>query len=156
MSGPALRPVGGAHAPVLAALHALCFGDGSVTGPPWPEKAFADLLALPGCFGLLALDGEVPVGLVLVQVAVDEAEILTIGTHPHRRRLGIGRHLMQAALAEAAVRGATRMILEVAETNLPASQLYAWLGFADVGRRRAYYRLPGGAVDARILARTLT
>ncbi len=46
-------------------------------------------------------------------------------------------------------------MLEVAITNQGARQLYERLGFCEVGRRPAYYRRDGKAVDALILARDL-
>jgi ribosomal-protein-alanine N-acetyltransferase len=44
------------------------------------------------------------------------------------------------------------MFLEVAEDNAAALALYTAAGFATTGRRRAYYRRPGGLlVDALML-----
>jgi ribosomal-protein-alanine N-acetyltransferase len=49
-----------------------------------------------------------------------------------------------------------RLFLEVAADNAAALRLYKGLGFAAVGRRKAYYRRPGGQpVDAVVLALAL-
>ncbi len=101
-------------------------------------------LGLPGVFGLVDGRG----GFVLARVAADEAEILTLAVAPAMRRHGLGRELMQAAMAAAAGRGAASVALEVAERNAAARSLYAGLGFAGVGRRRGYY---GAGGDALIL-----
>lgn len=154
-AAPCIVPAGLAHAPVLAALHALAFADPDVTGPAWDEAAFAQLLALPGTQGLLALAGEEPAGLVLLRTAAAEAEILTIGTVPAARGRGIGQALLQAAAAAACDSGAQEMFLEVAATNHPAYRLYDRCGFAAVGRRRGYYHTAAGAVDALVLRRPL-
>jgi len=53
-------------------------------------------------------------------------------------------------------RGATRVFLEVAETNAAARALYAAMGYERLGLRRGYYRDPAaGSVDALVLGRDL-
>ncbi len=137
-----IRPAQRGDAAALAALHALAF-------PPaeaWGADAMLLMLEMPGAFGLWQ-PGE---GLVLARVALDEAEILTIGVVPAARRRGVGAALLVAALAEAGARGAGAMFLEVAADNAAALALYAALGFSPVGRRRHYY---GPGRDARVLRR---
>ena len=130
-------------AALLAALHAGCFaGDAR-----WDELAMAALLTMPGCFAVADPDG-----LALARVAADEAELLTVGVLPRARRRGVGCALLRASGEEAARRGATRLFLEVAETNAPARALYAQAGLVEVGRRRRYY--PNGD-DALVLALSL-
>lgn len=151
----ALLPAGPAHAALLAALHQAAFADPGISGPPWDEAAFASLLATPGSFAFVAQTAAGPAGLVLARRAADEAEILTIGILPARRQNGLGRRLLEAAAEAARAAGADRLFLEVAENNLPARALYLAAGFREAGRRRGYYRLAGGAVDALLLARPL-
>jgi ribosomal-protein-alanine N-acetyltransferase len=140
----------GAEAAALcAALHAGGIGS---AGPAWDEAAFAALLAQPGRRALVASEGGEPVGLLLLGLAADEAEILALAVLPAARRRGIGRALVAAACSRAAARGAQRLLLEVAEGNAAARALYGALGFVPVGRRRGYY--PGGG-DALVLARPL-
>jgi ribosomal-protein-alanine N-acetyltransferase len=145
-----IAPAGVEGAALLAALHA---GGIGAAGPAWDEAAFASLLGLPGRIALVAAEGEDPAGFVLLGVAADEAEIITLAVLPRARRRGIGRALAMAAAAHAAASGATRLFLEVAEDNGPALALYAGAGFVAVGRRRGYY---GGVVDARVLALSLS
>jgi ribosomal-protein-alanine N-acetyltransferase len=135
---------------VAAALHAV-----SGLHEHWDAATFAELIAMPGTAGRLALDGDMPVGLVLWRVAADEAEILTICTAPDRRRQGAGRFLLEAAIAAISATGGRRLLLEVAVDNGPAIALYGALGFTEAGRRRGYYRNAQGAVDALILAREI-
>ncbi len=142
----ALRPLDLAMTEVAAALH-----DASGFHEPWNAHAFAELLAMPGTAGMLALAGEEPAGLVLWRVAADEAEILTICTLPSHRRGGVGRHLLAAATQAMAAAGVHKLFLEVAVDNAAAIALYRAFGFAEEGRRRDYYRGPAGTVDALIL-----
>ncbi len=119
----------------MAAIHAASF-------PPrerWGEDAMRLQLELPGAFGLIDARG----GFVLARVAADEAEILSIAVMPKARRVGLGRTLLTAAIAEARARGAAAVFLEVAAANAAARALYAQAGFREVGTRPNYY--PGGA-----------
>ena len=128
-------------AEALAALHAEAFD------APWSASAFADLLVQPGV--LLEAESD---GFVLVQVAADEAEILTLAVRPAARRSGLATRLVEAVSRQAAVMGATRLFLEVAEDNAAARALYARLGFEPAGRRPRYYARPDGRpVDALLL-----
>lgn len=141
----------------VARLHAQCFAD-----DPWDKTALARLLELPGCIGLVAEVGSPDggngqsVGFILLQVAVDQAEILTIGVDPSWRGGGLGAALLGHAAVLAAARGARALFLEVAEDNAEALALYQRVGFRPSGRRRGYYRRrSGGAVDALVLTRKL-
>ncbi len=137
-------PAAKAEAPALATLHAQAF-------PPeeaWGPDAMVLMLDMPGAFGLWRPDA----GLVLARVVLDEAEILTLAVVPAARRQGLGATLLAAALAEAARRGATAMLLEVAKANQPARALYAAQGFTQVGLRRRYY---ANGDDALLLRRTI-
>jgi ribosomal-protein-alanine N-acetyltransferase len=89
---------------------------------------------------------------ILVQVAADESEILSIATLPAARRLGLARALIMQAAAEASKNTAIAMFLEVAEDNFAALALYRDCGFTAQGRRRAYYvRRGGSSADALTL-----
>jgi ribosomal-protein-alanine N-acetyltransferase len=143
-----IAPPGPDAAALLAALHQAAF-----PADPWSDSAMARLLAMPGAFALIATLDDEPAGFVLARVAADEAEIVTLGVAPAHARRDIGRHLLAAAAAEAGRRGATRLFLEVAETNDAARRLYAADGFGEAGRRRRYY--PDGG-DAVVLARPLS
>lgn len=131
----------------LAALHAEAFD------APWTASDFAGLLETPGTVAVAAGDLE---GFVLLRVTVDEAEILTIAVRPLERRRGVGRRLVEAALAAASARGADSLWLEVAADNTAALSLYEAARFGIVGRRPGYYkRAEGGRMDAVMMRRTL-
>ncbi len=137
-----LTQIAPAHAQVLAAIHAVAF-------PPderWDAAAMAELLAMPGTFGLIA-DAE---GFILARVAADEAEILTLAVLPARTRQGLASQLLAATLRIAKAAGAAAMLLEVAEPNLAARGLYAVFGFGEVGRRRRYYADGSDALVLRL------
>ena len=92
------------------------------------------------------------VGFLLVRAVADEAEILTLGVAPDRRRVGVGGSLLSAATRFLMEQGVRRLFLEVAVDNDAARRLYEARGFATVGRRPAYLPGPAGARDALVMA----
>ncbi len=133
MSG--LIEAGIAHAPALAALHAVAFAE-----DPWDAASFTALLGQKGTLALIDERG----GFLLLRTVLDEAEILTIGVMA--RRQGIGLRLMQAGIAHVAGHGVVKIHLEVAAGNVAAIRLYERVGFVQTGRRKAYYPDGGDAL----------
>lgn len=131
----------------VAALHARLFEE------HWDAAAIKPLLEHPASTSLIAVTGEPKTikGFVIAQLAADEAEILSIAVAPDWQRAGLGTRLIEG-LARACKRGeAAKIFLEVAEDNTAARALYTKLGFVEMGRRKAYYKRPTGAVDALTL-----
>jgi Fur family ferric uptake transcriptional regulator len=137
------------HPAVLAALHAQAFE------ASWDEAAFSALLAGPGVFAVMAVEGDAPVGFILCRAAAGEAEILTLATAPAHRRRGVGAALAEAAIVRVRSMGATALFLEVAEDNAAAIALYEGQGFVRVGRRPGYYARDAARIDALVLRRDL-
>lgn len=120
----------------------------AVFSDPWPERDLSDCVRTGVPF-LVAEQGGAIIGYVIARDVLDEAEVLNLGVVPARQRQGVGRTLVQRMLAQLRQGGVTTVFLEVRESNAVARRLYGSLGFADVGRRRDYYRLP--TEDAVIL-----
>lgn len=140
------RPAGVEDADALATLHAACFGS------PWDAALLRIFLGAPDCLCLLYAEGDVARGFLLIRLAADEAEILTIAVSPTVRRRGVARALLEAAIGALRSRGAKQLYLEVDEKNAAAFALYRGLGAEPVGHRASYYA-DGG--DAAILRLTL-
>jgi ribosomal-protein-alanine N-acetyltransferase len=87
----------------------------------------------------------------------DSASVLTV-CRPRGLALGgIGRALLAGLEDAVRGRGATRIVLEVAETNAAARALYDSAGYRQVARRPQYYELPdGGRTDALMLEKGLS
>lgn len=128
-------------------------------GEAWNRRQIADALALPATGYLLAsadggwpAEGEATAGFALIRQTLDEAELLLIGVVPQQRGRGLGRRLLEQAIAAVRDEGAARLFLEMRDNN-PAVHLYRAVGFEQVGRRPAYYRLADGSrLDALTLA----
>lgn len=136
----------------IAMLH------GQMFSPPWSAREVADLMAHPGAAAFVVREDGQPdiVGYALGRLAADEAELLSIGVAPDRRRNGLGRRLVLALAERVRGMGAVALFLEVSAVNISAVALYRALGFRQVGMRRAYYRPIGRpAEDAMLLVRDL-
>ncbi len=123
----------------LAAVHAASFAS------DWSEEEIGAFLRDPNVFCLVARRANVfgtksPIGFVLVRMAADEAEILTVAVAPPHRGRGLGRQLVETALRRLYGERIAACFLEVDGGNVAALALYRRLGFATVGKRKGYYR----------------
>lgn len=141
---PHLVTVARSEAETLAEIHAAAFGHA------WSGEEFAALLSDRGVFAVGLRRGSRLAGFVLVRVAADEAEILTIAVRPAWRGRGFGRMLMDEALRRLHRAGVSRCFLEVDRGNSPAVALYRSLGYEVAGERRNYYQ-GGAAADGTAL-----
>ena len=87
-------------------------------------------------------------GYLLATMIDDEAEILSIGVTPDRQRQGVGKRLLQHFFEHGTSQNMTRVVLEVAEDNVPAVRLYRDFGFVEFGRRKGYYKQSNRKIDA--------
>lgn len=141
-----LRSIEPSDLAVAAVIHAACFDEA------WSQSSLADLLAMPGSFGLRACMDGVSVGLIIVQANGVDAEILTLCVLPSHRRRAIATRLLAAARKRLSIQGVARLLLEVADDNQEGKSLYLARQFLQIGRRGGYYRHGRDKVDALILA----
>jgi len=140
------------QAEALSQLHGQLFEKG------WDADGMRRLLEHPACVALVATTRQPPslIGFIIAQLAADEAEILSIGVGRDWQRQGVGRALAEELIASARRKEATRLFLDVAESNQAALALYTSLGFTRMARRKDYYLSPDGRrEDALLMVRTL-
>lgn len=131
----------------MATTHAAAF----TQSRPWTAEEFAGLLA--NRFTHRIGDAH---SFALFQVIGDEAELLTIATHPDWQRTGLASQLMTGWHQKAVGLRANRAFLEVAADNAPALRLYRRFGYNVCGTRNSYYkRKSGEKVDATVMERRL-
>ncbi len=80
---------------------------------------------------------------------VADLGLLVAATH---RRRGVGRSLLEQAVAWAEAAGVTKLELHVFPWNEPAIALYESFGFEREGYRKRQYIREGQAVDAILMA----
>ena len=122
----------------LANLHKKCFPK-----KPWSADDFRDLKN-SGCEIIMSENG-----FIVYRIAVDEAEIITIGVNPEMRRQGIASAMIGIIEKTLLNQGIKKIFLEVATTNTPAKKLYENMGFKVVGLRSKYY----DGVDAILMSK---
>src|SRR5512147_1591078 len=100
---------------------------------PWTPGLFLHELKLSFSRVYLARSGNGTrrlQGYVCRWVVGDEVHILNLAVHPHSRRAGIGRALVQHVLDDATAHGAVSVSLEVGRNNAAAAALYRAMRFA--------------------------
>jgi len=127
--------------PLLSEHHGAVLAlDRAALGGLWSATQWQTELAdprRPGC-GLWR-DGRL-LAMACGWLVVDELHITLVAVDPDQRRQGLGRLVLEHLLQRARDGGARHATLEVAAVNTAALALYARLGFATAGVRRAYYR----------------
>lgn len=115
---------------------------------PWSAAAFADEIVAPASRVWLFRDasGE-PVAYLVAQRVIDELQVVSLAVAGPQRRQGLGRRLLEYALAQEA--GLAAVHLEVRANDPDAQAFYARLGFRPLARRRGFY--PGG-IDAILMS----
>ncbi len=146
---PVLSDAGPRDAAAFTPLHGQCFGRG------WSEDEFMRLLSDRSVIAQRAMAGRKVAGFILSRLAAGEAEILSVAVAPSHRGRGLARTLLHLHLRRLAGLGCRTLFLEVDEDNTPARRLYQRAGFAQVGRREAYYGTGAGARAALVLRRDL-
>mgnify|MGYP006279735711 CR=1 FL=1 len=137
---PSIVSASGGRLDEVLALERAVFGD------PWPAAAFETELRHPWSWFRLLGPPAAGAGVAAVQayqiswLLAGDMHLLKMAVWPRLRRQGLGRRLLDDALAEFARRGGGRAGLEVRRSNRIAQAFYAAAGFEQVGERRAYYR----------------
>lgn len=132
-----LTPLSAADATALAAIAGLSFVE------KWSEKEFLYFLTHEHrlAMGIRGDDGRLLAYFVGLLVQGD-LDVISVATLPEFRRKGLGRRLVEAALADLRVQ---RAFLEVRVSNTEAKRVYESVGFQVMGIRKKYY---GGVEDA--------
>ena len=124
----------------LANLHKKCFPN-----RPWSADDFRDLKQ-SGCEIIMSDNG-----FIVYRIVIDEAEIITIGVNPEKRRQGIASAMIGIIEKNIKNQGVKKIFLEVAANNISAQKLYENAGFKRVGIRPKYY----DDADAILMAKDL-
>jgi ribosomal-protein-alanine N-acetyltransferase len=138
-------------ADALAHLHAQGFYRG------WPREDFAAYLLGDNTPTYVACDARRRIaGFMMLRLAGEDCELLTIVVDKKWRGRGIGAALLRAGLDDLMLSPAKKLFLEVDENNAAAIALYKKHGFAGIGTRKGYYPRPDGTpATALVMARDL-
>jgi [ribosomal protein S18]-alanine N-acetyltransferase len=108
-----------------------------------------------GCKAVLITEklGRTIIGFFLARSLFENLEILKVGVYAEYQGQGIGRQLMESALAEGIRRCCNRCFLEVRKSNHNAIRFYYSHNFKIAGTRLNYYSNP--VEDAWVMERKL-
>ena len=122
---------------------------------PWTEGVFRDCLRVGYCCWLLLRrygEETMLIGHGIASVAAMESHLLNLCIAPDVQRRGLGHALLLHMLRTVQRHGALETFLEVRPSNQKARNLYARVGFKQVGMRKAYYPGPSAREDALVLS----
>lgn len=125
----------------------------SVYPHPWSRGNFTDSLASGYHGWTLRDDAGALVGYFLLMDVVDEAHLLNVAVGAGHQGQGIGLYLLDKVVACARGLSLTSVLLEVRPSNLRALRIYERYGFAEIGRRKAYYPAHDGQREDAIVMR---
>lgn len=128
----------------LVALDRACFGDDAWNAWTWRESVMSEHRRTR-----TEHDDAGLTGYAVIAILGDVAELERIAVREEVRRSGVGRRLLQGAIAESRENGADALVLEVRDDNEAARAFYRRHDFYEVSRRPGYYAR--GSVDAVIL-----
>ena len=86
------------------------------------------------------------IGVCVIQVIVDEAQLNYLSINQKFRRKGYGSYLMRYLIKKCEILNLKKLSLEVSEINLVAEKFYNYFNFLTVGKRINYYRNGSNAV----------
>lgn len=133
-----------------ADLDAVVAIEGAVYPHPWTRGNFSDSLAAGYHCWIVECGGEI-VGYTVVMTGAGEAHLLNLSVAVSWQRRGIGRAALGFVKQLARDYGASRILLEVRPSNVPAIALYSAQGFSTIGRRRGYYPDGSAREDAVVM-----
>lgn len=120
---------------------------------PWSDQQLQAELVAENARGWVTVDVGGIVAYAFFRLCLPECELLHLVVAPARRRRGLAEALLREALSHLLAAGCGSCLLEVRDSNEAARQLYAKMGFSQVGRRKKYYRQP--VEDALLMQRDL-
>ncbi len=118
---------------------------------PWTHGNFVDSLAAGYPAEVLRGPRAELLGYWVAMPGADEMHLLNITVVPAWQGRGLAVLMLDRLVAECRRRGLTQLWLEVRVGNARAREVYRRYGFAEVGRRRAYYPVQDGPREDAVL-----
>ena len=131
----------------------LCFELDSNTISLWSKEQWVNEFKKDGIkvFGL-AFENLI-IGIFVLQVVLDEAQINYFAVNKKFRNKGLGSHFMKYLIKICEELNLNRILLEVSQKNISAEKFYSRFDFFTVGVRRNYYK---DGSDALLKEKNLT
>jgi ribosomal-protein-alanine N-acetyltransferase len=118
---------------------------------PWTHGNFVDSLAAGYPAEVLRGARAELLGYWVAMPGVDELHLLNITVAPAWQGRGLAAAMLDRLVDECHRRGLVQLWLEVRLGNERAREVYRRYGFAEVGKRRAYYPVQQGPREDAVL-----
>ena len=118
----------------------LCYELDSNTIALWSKNQWANEFKKEGTkiFGLLKKN--LVIGICVIQIVLDEAQINYFVVNQNFRKKGFGSYLMTYLIKKCERLNLKKLLLEVSQSNLSAERFYSRFDFSTVGIRKNYYK----------------
>ncbi|WP_342119605.1 ribosomal protein S18-alanine N-acetyltransferase [Pseudoduganella sp. OTU4001] len=120
---------------------------------PWSRANFSDSLSQGYHAWVLRAQDRELMGYFLVMGIVDEAHLLNVAVARPWQGRGLGRLLVNQAVALSRGLGMESVLLEVRPSNGRALEIYQRYGFSEIGRRKGYYPAANSTREDAIVMR---
>ena len=119
----------------------------------WTKKQWASEFKKEGIkvYGLLCEN--LLIGICVLHVIIDEAQINYFALNKKFRNQGFGSYFMRDIIKRCETLNINKLHLEVSKNNLKAQNFYSQFDFLTVGKRRNYYK---DGSDALLKEKNLT
>ena len=117
----------------------LCFELDSNTICLWTKKQWQGEFKKKGVTIVSMLLEKKIIGIYVVEIIIDEAQINYFSIEQKYRRKGYGSLLMSNLIKRCVKLNIKKLLLEVSEINSIAEIFYNKFNFLDVGKRKKYY-----------------
>ena len=118
----------------------LCYELDSGTISLWSKKQWVNEFKKEGTkiFGILITN--LVIGICVLHVVLDEAQINYFVVNKNFREKGFGSYLMSYLIKQCEILNINKISLEVSHTNTTAEKFYSSFDFLTVGIRKNYYK----------------
>ena len=124
----------------------LCYEIDSDTIGLWTKKQWKFEFNKRGVKVVAILLRKEIIGIYVVQIIIDEAQINFFSIKQKYRRKGYGSYLMRNLIKQCEKLSVKKILLEVSDKNIIAEVFYNKFKFLTVGRRKNYYKNKSDAV----------
>ena len=118
----------------------LCYELDSNTISLWSKEQWANEFKKDGTkiFGILITN--LVIGICVIQVVLDEAQINYFVVNKKFRKKGFGSYFMSYLIKKFEKLNLKKLLLEVSQSNVNAERFYSRFDFSTVGIRKKYYK----------------
>ena len=118
----------------------LCFELDLKTISLWSKNQWANEFKKEGIKVYGLSNTNLLIGICVLQVVLDEAQINYFSINSNFRNKGFGSHLMNYLIKVCEKIKVNKLYLEVSQSNVTAERFYSRFDFFTVGIRRNYYK----------------